>query len=197
MKRSRSLSLVLMGSLMFGMQGCSENKQEESFSVFTSMSECVNSGIFSEEECRSFAVDAVKQSPRFATQQECEQQFGEGQCAAPQVASGEGQSSIQPHSGSMWMPMLMGFMAGRMLSGGNYYQSSQPLYRDTKAPAGEKSFRTAGGETVKPNAAGKVTNPSAKIRQSLSHNAKPATARTGVKSSGGFSGGSKFGGSGS
>lgn len=200
MKRSHSLSLIIMGSLL--LPACGEepkSAQEELFATFTSVQECAASGLFSEKECRDLAIDAVAQSPRFVSQAECEETYGPGQCnyikdlQAETVPSSE--QKVQSNSGSMWMPMMMGYMAGRMLGGAGFMQGSQPLYKDPAAPAGTTSYRTAGGDVVRPDAKGRVTNPPAKIKQSLSHNAKPVMSRTGTAKRGGFAGSSRFGGS--
>lgn len=198
MKRSHSLSLIIMGTLL--LPACNEEPkaQDELFATFNTVQECTQSGLFSENECHDLALSAIAQSPRFSSQAECEETFGEGQCNPAQSAVAQGsEQQVQQSSGSMWMPMMMGYMAGRMMSGGGMSQGSQPLYKDTKAPAGTTSYRTGAGDVVKPDAKGRVTNPPAKIKQSLSHNAKPVMNRTGSRSKGGFAGGSRFGSSGS
>ena len=194
MKRSRSLSLILMGSLVLGGSGCGSNNADEGMYTFTTINECVTSGLFSEEECADFAKNALAQTPRFASKEECESKFGKDACAdAPgqrAAAPSANGTVVGQRSGSSWMPMMMGFMAGRFLSGGAMMQGSQGLYRDSaQTQQGARTFRTAGGETIRPDAAGRVANPSPKITQSMSHNAKPAMSRSGGGSRGGFFGG--------
>lgn len=208
MKRSKALSLVLMGSLTLGTAGCGTDRVEEGMYTFTSLSDCTASALFTEAECRELAGNALAQTPRFGTLQDCEAQFGEGACAQPAAAGGRpaasaesgqpgapGGTVVQQQSGGSWMPMMLGFMAGRFLGGGGMMQNSQGLYRDPAAnPQQGRSFRTAGGETVKADPKGKVTNPNSRLTQSMSHNAKPAKGRSIAGSRGGFSGGSAFGG---
>jgi uncharacterized protein YgiB involved in biofilm formation len=55
-------------------------------------------------------------APRFSQKQQCEQEFGAGNCESRQEAGG----------GSFFMPMMMGYMVGSMLSGNRF---SQPVYR--------------------------------------------------------------------
>lgn len=198
MKRSRSLSLILMGSLVLGGSGCGSENADQAMYTFTSINECVTNGLFSEAECLEFAKNALAQTPRFSSREECESQFGKDACADAaakngNVAGNTDGTTVQPHSGSSWMPMMMGFMAGRFMSGGGMMQNSQGLYRDpaqtqTQQP-GARSFRTAGGETVRPDATGRVSNPSPRLTQSMSHNAKPAMNRSGSGARGGFLGG--------
>lgn len=201
MKRSKSLSLLLMGSLAFGGSGCGAEKAEESMYTFTSLEECSASGLFSESECRELAKTALADAPRFSSREECESQFGEGVCSgAPQgsetAATGQdGGTEVRPHSGSYWMPMMMGFMAGRFLGGGGMMQGSQGLYRDPGAQPGQRSFRTSTGDTVRPDARGRIANPSPRLTQSMTHNAKPVSGRSGTGTRGGFFGGQTGGGS--
>ncbi len=183
-----------MGSLVLGSSGCGSDSADEAMYTFTNINECVTSGLFSEAECAEFAKSALAQSPRFSSKEECERAFGADACVdAPgqsAVAASSNGTTVRPHSGSSWMPMMMGFMAGRFLSGGAMMQGSQGLYRDSaQTRQGARTFRTAGGETIRPDAAGRVPNPSSKITQSMSHNAKPAVGRAGGGSRGGFFGG--------
>lgn len=199
MKRSKALSLILMGSIAVGSSGCGREKAEEGTYTFTSLDECVNSAIFSETECRELALDALAQTPRFTSREDCEREFGAESCdkmsgnAGGPVTAADG-SQVQQHSGGYWMPMMMGFMAGRFMGGGRMMQGSQGLYRDPAAnPQQGRSFRTAGGETVKPGTGGRVT-PTPRMTQSMAHKAKPAMGRVGGGTRGGFSGGKTFGG---
>lgn len=188
MKRSKSLTLLLMGSLSLGIAGCSQENTEEGMYTFTSLNECVSSGIFDEAQCKQFAAEAVAQSPRFSSREECEAKFGADACVNPAASAG---SAVQPGSGSFWMPMLAGFMAGRFLGGGGLMQGAQGLYRNPGATPQAPSFRTAGGEVVKTGANGRVLNPSPRLTQSLQHRAKPVIGRSGTVSRGGFSGGAR------
>lgn len=77
-------------------------------------------------------ADAKAQTPQFASREECVKQFGENACK--QENSG---------NGNIWMPMLMGFMAGQMLGGGNT-APAQGLYQN---PNGN-GFQTAKGAQV-------------------------------------------------
>ncbi len=194
MKRSRMLTLLLMGSL--GVGGCGSDSEKEETYTFTSLDECVRSTAFSEAECRDLAATAVAETPRFASREECEAQFGKDACQdaggeTPGAVSQNGTTTIiQQHSGGMWMPMMMGFMAGRFMGGGSMMRGSQGLYRDPAAPG---TFRTAGGESVRPDASGRV-KPTQSMTRAMSYRAKPVMSRSGVGRSGGFFGGSRFGG---
>lgn len=208
MKRSKALSLILMGS-MLGSSGCGTDRADEGMYTFTSIEECVTSAVFSEAECQDLARSALAEIPRFASAAECEELFGAGACASapgapapvqtagdPSAAPGAQNATgeyVRPHSGGMWMPMMMGFMAGRFMGAGGMMQGSQGLYRDPAAQPGARSFRTADGQSVQTGPGGRVNNPNPRMTQSMAHNAKPAQARAGAGARGGFGGG--FGGS--
>jgi uncharacterized protein YgiB involved in biofilm formation len=202
-KRTKTISLLLMGTMSMGVSGCGTDRADADLYTFTSLAECVDSALFSEAECRQFAKDAFASTPRFAGKEDCEARFGVGACDSPSVqaagsaAAGEsgatGETRVQQGSGSFWMPMMMGFMAGR-LSGGSMY-GAQGLYRDPGAARQDgRSFRTGGGDTVRSDTRGRVSNPSPNVVRSMNHSAKPALGRTGGVRSGGFSGGKSFGG---
>ena len=191
------MSLVLMGSLTVAMGGCGSEDNTEEFRAYQSIDECVKEQIFSQQECRDMAIAAVQQTPTFADKAECEREYGEGNCAEPQ------QNVQGQRQGSSWMPLIAGYMVGRYLGGGGMMQGSQPLFRQN-APAQQpggataarasggfaNTFRTMGGGTIQTDGKGVVTNPSQAVRQGFSKTAKPAVARTGSGSRGGFAGGS-------
>lgn len=196
-KGSKSLSLVLMGSLTVAVGGCGSEEVTEEFRAYNSIEECVNEQIFSQQECRDFAIAAVRENPQFADKAECEREFGEGNCTQPENVQGE------RRQGSSWMPLLAGYMVGRYLGGGSMMQGAQPLYRQpaaapqqgagaaTRATGGfANTFRTAGGQTIQTDGKGKVNNPPQAVRQGFTKSAKPYAGRTGSGTRGGFAGGS-------
>ncbi len=207
-KRSKSLSLVLMGSLTLGLSGCASDENiTEEFKAYNSVDECVQDGTFAEAECREMAAAAVKQNPKFANKAECEKEFGEGNCQTDDIAAtGDQQNATSSaynsySGGGSWMPLMAGYMMGRFMGGGGPMQGSQPLYNQQQPQQSGSSttnrttvFRTRTGETVKTDG-NRVTNPSSTVRQGIASTAKPAAVRSGGASSrGGFSGKSVGGG---
>lgn len=214
MKRSRSLSIMLMSSLSLGLAGCGDEPVKEEFQTFNSLGDCVQSGEFTAQQCQSMADEARKQTPKFASKEECEKAFGVGACETEQTAAAsqggeptQGGATLSDgtyRSGSSWMPLMAGYMMGRYMSGGTAMQGAQPLFRgpeqQQQGAAGtttttSRIYRTAGGETVRTDPSGRVANPSSSIRQGFAQSAKPFNARTMTTSRGGFGGSSKFGGS--
>ncbi len=62
-KSSKSLSLVLMGSLTVALGGCGSEEVPEEFRAYQTIDECVNEQIFTQQECREMAIAAVRQNP--------------------------------------------------------------------------------------------------------------------------------------
>ena len=201
-KRSRHLSLVLMSSLTLGVAGCGDESIKEEFKAYTSIHECVQDQVFSAEECRSMAIAAVEQNPRFASQADCEKEFGEHSCKNFENIPQESASiNGSRRTGSSWMPLMAGYMMGRYMGGSGPMQGAQPLYsqpqqgQPASGAAGTRtsggfatSYRTLGGGTVQTDAGGRVTNPSGAVRQGFGKSAKPFAARSGGGTRGGFSG---------
>lgn len=148
MKRSKKAALVLMvpAATLF-MAGCGE--QREQALVYESPDECAAASFNTPEQCKA-DYDAAKAlhpqvAPKYITKQECETDFGAGNCetAPQQTTSG----------GSVFMPMMMGYLMGQMMNRGaapqNFQQPgatnnskvpTQPLY---KSRDDRGTFRTA------------------------------------------------------
>lgn len=183
-KTSKSLSLLLMGSLAAALGGCgSDETVTEEFRAYSSLDECVKEQLFTPDECRDLAIAAIQQNPKFGSLEECEKKFGQNQCRSYEAKDGNREG------GSSWMPLIMGYMAGRYLGGGSMMQSAQPLYGQPGSQPGARSFRTLDGTSVQPDARGVVNKPSESLRKGFSKSAKPYAIRSGgVSSRGGFTG---------
>lgn len=147
MKRSKKAALVLMvpvATLLLA--GCGE--ESEQAMVFSDPSECSAVGLNDTTQCNAdyAAAQALhpQVAPKYLNKEECETDFGAGQCeTAPQQTA---------QGGSVFMPMMMGFLAGQMMNrGGSNLQQpaaagagskvpTQPLY---KSRDDRGTFRTA------------------------------------------------------
>lgn len=149
MKRSKKAALILMvPATTFLLAGCGE--EPEQAMVFNGPSECSSGGFSSPEACLADykAAQAMhpQVAPKYLSTAECETDFGSGQCETAPQKTTEG--------GSVFMPMMMGYMMGQMLSrpqagGQNFQQTTaparnniptQPLY---KSRDDRSTFRTA------------------------------------------------------
>jgi uncharacterized protein YgiB involved in biofilm formation len=145
MKRSKKAALVLMvPATTLLLAGCGEEREQAL--VYETPSECAAASFNTPEQCKA-DYDAAKVlhpqvAPKYVSKEECETDFGAGNCeTAPQQTAS---------SGSFFMPMMMGYMMGQMMNRGGAAQNlqpgaaskvpTQPLYksRDDRA-----TFRTA------------------------------------------------------
>ncbi len=90
-------------------------------------------------ECKTAYTSALKEAertaPKYASREDCVAEFGEGQCQQAPAQAGiapENQAQAQS-SGSFWMPLMAGYMMGRLMGGGAGCQQ-QPLF-SSKNPA--------------------------------------------------------------
>ena len=162
-KRSKTARLIMMAPAA-GMilAGCGEKPVE--VQVFNTPDECA-AYYNPPAECQAAFAQAKalhpQVAPRYASKQECEADFGSGQCEnAPVIAANTtGQTPQAQQSSGFFMPMMMGFMAGQMLNRGGLAGAqqqqtanaarnpvpSQPLY---KSRDDRSTFRTATNTAV-------------------------------------------------
>ena len=153
--------VALAVTAVFMLAGC--EKSDETVSLYQNADDCSAANPGKSAECTTAFNNALKEAertaPKYATREDCIAEFGEGQCQqAPAQAgmaqTGEGQAQAQNQSSvSFWMPLMAGYMMGRMMSGGAYAQ--QPLFssKNPASPANGK-FVDATGKNYGPATAG-------------------------------------------
>lgn len=179
MRRSRSIRLLLLSSVgALTLTACEEGDRLAEGEFITDQSQC--SVAFDPKDCRdalaAAKIEHVKSAPTFATRSDCETKFGAGNCdtkaaiasdpgaasggGGPGATTGSGQTTASLDGGGMFMPILMGYMLGRSMSG----FSAQPLYRDASNTA------YSGGKSVGPVAkvAARAPLPGTRIGQTVS-----------------------------
>lgn len=163
-KRSKKAALVLMVPASTVLMTACVPDVEHAV-VYTSAQECEQQNPGAALECQADFLDAAalhpEVAPKYITREECEADFGAQRCEPARE---------QHANGSFFMPMMMGYMAGRMLSAQALNQASagaagsaipplqdrdgvagrgtvmtQPLY---KSRDDQRSFRTAGNFPV-------------------------------------------------
>lgn len=163
-KRSKTARLIMMvpaASLVLA--GCGEKPVE--VQVFNTPDECA-AYYNPPAECQAAFAEAKalhpQVAPRYANRQECETDFGVGQCESAAVVAANTTEPAQQQSqasGGFFMPMMMGFMAGQMLNRGGMAGApqqqtasanrstvpNQPLY---KSRDDRSTFRTATNTAV-------------------------------------------------
>lgn len=138
MKRSKSIGLVAMSASVIALSACEEPAVDAA--VFQTLSQCLANGDVDRAQCEADYQAAKSQhaqvAPKYSSQQDCEADFGAAQCETAPYQTQSG--------GSVFMPLMMGYMMGSML-GGRSGVASQPLYRSKDDP---KSYRTADNKKV-------------------------------------------------
>ena len=145
MKKSKSIRLALLGSTGFALVACDEAPPTDA-RFYASVDEC--SAIHGKASCeQAFAQSEAThaaEAPQFNRKEECEAEFGAGNCETKTASTSGG------GMGSFFMPMMMGYMVGRMLSPGmpgaagrmGSPTTARPVYSD------RGGFLHAGGAQV-------------------------------------------------
>ena len=189
-KRSRTLQLTtLMASASISLTACgappgvqqSEARPTPAL-AYTSLSECKAADDISDADCdanyQQAQAAAEKTSPRYATREQCEGEWGPSQC-----------QTTQRDGGSFFTPLLAGFVIGQVLGGGGGRAfGGGPLYRDRD---NRYSNGYGGGGVYTDYRTGRqVTD--ARAHTPEARQAPPrAQTRTTVVSRGGFGGGGR------
>ncbi|MCD1127094.1 DUF1190 family protein [Jinshanibacter sp. LJY008] len=138
----RLAPVALAISAVFMLSGCEQ--ADESVSLFQNADECKQSNPSMGDQCtiayNQALEEAAKTAPKYATKEDCVAEFGESQCTEAPAQAG---MTAQPQQSSMWMPLMAGYMMGRMMGGG-YGQS--PLFTSKAAgsPANGKFVDSTG-----------------------------------------------------
>jgi uncharacterized protein YgiB involved in biofilm formation len=124
MRKSRTIRLVLLGAGVALTTACDQGPPPDA-QFFTGVDDCAR--VAGEAACREGWAAAERQyaetAPRFDRREACEAEFGEGNCETRETTGG----------GSIFMPMLMGYMLGSAFR--------QPVYRGP----GNKAMLQTGG----------------------------------------------------
>ncbi|MFV0335541.1 MAG: DUF1190 domain-containing protein [Tropicimonas sp.] len=191
-KRSRTAALTIVGAAAFSLSGCREESVDAQ--AFPDLQSCLDAAgagsLFSAEDCRAGFDEAValnaETAPRYDSLAVCEEQYGAGNCGTEAQANPGG-------SGSIFMPLLAGYLIGNMLGGGRGV-AAQPLHRTADGrftnPAGNASYANNTGKaklgssafTRAPTTLGKppMTKATAMSRSGF--------GKSGTRASGGFGG---------
>lgn len=186
MKRSRVLHVSsLMATASFSLAACGSPQrvaapEPEPTPVYTSLDECRAANDISDVECDAAQAAAQKAAaetaPRYATQSECEGQWGPSQCQ-PNNSGG----------GSFFTPLLAGFVVGQMLNGGGY-RGGGPMYRDRN---NQYSNGYGGGYAYRDYRTGKTLTNGREYGDVARQAPSRVQSRTTVVSRGGFGGGGR------
>jgi uncharacterized protein YgiB involved in biofilm formation len=187
--RSKALHVTsLMATASFSLAACGAPQvaapAPDPAPAYTSLAQCIAANDVTDAECETAYKAADEQAketaPRYATQSECEGQWGPDQCRPLNNSGG----------GSFFGPLATGFIIGQMMNGGGY-RGGGALYRDRD---GGYSNGYGGGYLGRDSRTGRTVvnrNDTDVARQAPAR----AQSRTTVVSRGGFGGGGRsFGG---
>lgn len=159
-KRSRHVALVLAGTATLALAACEDDRMDAQ--SFPDLESCIAASKqetlwFTEEDCRqNFAAaqqEFLETAPRYESKELCEQEHGVGNCGGDPAQEQQAQGS---GGGFSFMPLLVGYMMGSMLSrGGGIF--SQPMVNTAdgrySTPKGDQSFASNRGAGKVPAAA--------------------------------------------
>ncbi|MCF8487407.1 MAG: DUF1190 domain-containing protein [Rhodobacteraceae bacterium] len=179
-KRSRHVAITILGAAAFTLAGCQEEQVDAA--AFPDLKSCTtaaqNGGQFSAQDCDAAFAEAaalhVEAAPRYDSLAVCEEQHGEGACGTESAASPGG-------SGSIFMPLMMGYLIGNMLGGRGGASASQPLY---KTPNGQYTNAARSSTFSSNSGAGKMS--SSQFARPAATVGQPPMSRATALSRGGF-----------
>ncbi|PRY22551.1 uncharacterized protein YgiB involved in biofilm formation [Aliiruegeria haliotis] len=180
-KRSRTVALSIVGATAFALSGCREEQVDaQAYPDLQSCKEAAaaGNGILTADDCEAAISEAqqlhVESAPRYDSLAVCEEQHGQGACGSEAQAASGG-------SGSIFMPLLTGYLIGNMLSGRGGYARSQPLYRTA-----DGKFTNASGSSVYSGNSGKAKLGSNQFTKPAATVGKPPMTKATAASRGGF-----------
>jgi uncharacterized protein YgiB involved in biofilm formation len=143
MKRSRSIALTsLMAAGGLSVSACDSSAQHVTIEhpgksvdayAYQSLEECKAKNEVPDAACDKAETEAVKddaQAAKWDNRMDCEDVYGEGQCAPRYAQNGQ----------SFWGPLVAGFIVGRMMDGG---WGGRGYYRDWHG-----GYYTGGGAPI-------------------------------------------------
>lgn len=179
-KRSRTVAITILGAAAFTLAGCQEETVDAS--AFPDLQSCTNAaqngGLFTAQDCDTAFAEAnalhVEAAPRYESIAVCEEQHGQGACGSEATAT-------QGGSGSIFMPLIAGYLIGNMLGARNGAAASQPLYKTANG-----KFTNAAGSSTFSNNSGSAKLGTSQFTRPVATAGKPPMSRATAMSRGGF-----------
>ncbi|RWR01408.1 hypothetical protein ED28_13000 [[Pantoea] beijingensis] len=142
--------VALAVTAVFMLAGCEQS--DETVSMYQNADDCSKANPDQSAQCTTAYNNALKEAektaPKYATREDCVAEFGENQCQQTPAQAGIGtgnNAEAQQSSGSFWMPLMAGYMMGRMMGGGAGF-AQQPLFtsKNPASPANGKFVDASG-----------------------------------------------------
>ncbi|WP_158628887.1 DUF1190 domain-containing protein [Dyella choica] len=122
MKRSRKVSLAVMGLTPLMITAC--DNAQKSQQIFTTLGNCAEAGV-PEASCEAAytkaAAEAPNLAPRYATREQCAEDYSQDTCHENAAMQGD----------PVWSPEMNGFLIGRVVQAGNtaYYPAGPVFHK--------------------------------------------------------------------
>ncbi|MCV9879705.1 DUF1190 family protein [Brenneria izbisi] len=171
----RLAPVALAVSAVFVLAGCEQT--DETVSLYQNADDCSAANPSMSEQCTTAYNNALKEAektaPKYATREDCVAEFGEAQCTQAPAPAQAGMAAEPQQSGSFWMPLMAGYMMGRMMGGGAGY-AQQPLFtsKSPTSPANGKFVDATGRNYGNATTGRSITVPKTALAP------KPATTST-------------------
>lgn len=184
--RSRTVALTILGAAAFTVAGCRDEQVEAQ--AFPDLASCQaaagDGGLVTADQCAQAFSEAealhAEAAPRYESLAVCEEQHGAGNCGS------EDQQVSQGGSGSIFMPLLAGYLIGSMLGrAGGGMAASQPMYRTAQG-----GFTNAAGTTNFGSNAGRASMSQQNFARPAATAGQAPMTRATAASRGGFGGAS-------
>lgn len=155
MRKSKYVSLLLAGAAALPLAACDQaaDNAVTDATLYADASSCAQD--FNPEACEAAEAGAkaehIATAPKFASKEQCEA-AGFSACEATPTTNADGTPNTAANqSGGSFMPILMGYMMGRMMGGA--MAPSRPVYADRTGnlyAGGNNVGRMAPGSTSLP-----------------------------------------------
>ncbi|MBA2816346.1 DUF1190 family protein [Candidatus Pantoea persica] len=161
--QARHLTPVALAiAAVFTLAGCEQS--DETVSMYQNADDCSKANPGQSAQCTTAYNNALKEAehtaPKYATREDCVAEFGENQCQQTPAQTGTGttQNAEAQQSGSFWMPLMAGYMMGRLMGSGAGF-TQQPLFspRTPNSPANGQ-FVDASGKNYGAATSGRTMN---------------------------------------
>lgn len=123
MKRSKTITLTLLTGTSLAVTGCDDGPSDPRY--FTDKAACIqelgDASLCDTAERQAMAQHTAN-APHYQSMAECEAQHGQGKCVQPPTGGSANTVSGVSSGGSFFMPLMAGYMMGRM-TGGSWFGS--------------------------------------------------------------------------
>lgn len=122
--RTMGSPLALTVSAVFILTGC--EKSDGNISLYMNSDNCTHTNPSMRKQyttTHNAQKEVVQTTPKYASHADCMAEFGENQCI--QVPAQTGMAEESQHNGSIWIPLMTGYMMGYVMSKSGYTQQPQ------------------------------------------------------------------------